>query len=82
VPDFCHDSHVCDLSKLLNKGRNTPPRVRRALNSPEHAGARPRVPRVVPSRARAIARARTYKASQGFNRTPPLTLDLAGEQDN
>jgi hypothetical protein len=44
--DFCQDSHVCDLSKLLNKGRNTPPRVRRALNSPEHARRpTPRAPR-------------------------------------
>jgi hypothetical protein len=35
--DFCQDSHVCDLSKLLNRGRRTPPPVRRALNVPEHA---------------------------------------------
>jgi hypothetical protein len=34
---FCQDSHVCDLGKLLNMGRRTPPRVRRALNAPEHA---------------------------------------------
>jgi hypothetical protein len=37
APDFCQDSHVCDLDKLLNMGRRTPPRVRRALNAPEHA---------------------------------------------
>jgi hypothetical protein len=43
-------------------------------------GARPRAPRITPSQARAIARA--YKASQGFNRTPPLALDLAGAQDH
>jgi hypothetical protein len=36
----------------------------------------------VPSQARAIARACAYKASQGFNRTPPLALDLAGAQDH
>jgi hypothetical protein len=35
--NFCQDSHVCDLSKLLNMGRRTPPRVRHALNAPEHA---------------------------------------------
>jgi hypothetical protein len=40
--------------------------------------ARPRVPRVAPSRARAIARARAYKANQGFSRTPPRALDLTG----
>jgi hypothetical protein len=40
--------------------------------------ARPRAPRVAPSRARA----RSYKASQGFNCTPPLALDLAGAQDH
>jgi hypothetical protein len=44
-------------------------------------GARPRVPCAVPSQARATARARAYKASRGFNRTPPLALDLAGAQD-
>ena len=30
-------------------GRSNEPRVRRALSSPEHARARPRVPRVVPN---------------------------------
>jgi hypothetical protein len=45
-------------------------------------GARPRAPRVAPSRARAIARARAYKASRGFNRTPSLALDLARAQDH
>jgi hypothetical protein len=38
-------------------------------------------PRVAPSRARAIARARAYKASQGFSRTPPRALDLTGARD-
>jgi hypothetical protein len=43
---FCQDSHVCDLSKRLNKGRRTPPRVRRALTLPEHARRlNPRAPR-------------------------------------
>jgi hypothetical protein len=44
--------------------------------------AQPRAPRAAPSQARAAARARAYKASQGFNRTPPLALDLAGAQDH
>jgi hypothetical protein len=46
-------------------------------------GAQPRAHRAVTSRTRAPARARAraYKASQGFNRTPPLTLDLAGAHD-
>jgi hypothetical protein len=37
APDFCQDSHACDLDELLNKGRRTLPRIRRALNAPEHA---------------------------------------------
>jgi hypothetical protein len=37
APDFCQDSHACDLGELLNKGRRTLPRVRRALSVPEHA---------------------------------------------
>jgi hypothetical protein len=37
APDFCQDLHACDLGELLNKGRRTLPRVRRALNAPEHA---------------------------------------------
>jgi hypothetical protein len=37
VLDFCQDSHACDLGELLNKGRRTLPRVRRALNALEHA---------------------------------------------
>jgi hypothetical protein len=45
APDFCQDSHVCNLSKLLNKGRRIPPRVWRALNSPEHVErSNPRAP--------------------------------------
>jgi hypothetical protein len=43
-------------------------------------GARPHAPRAAPRQARATARA--YKASQGFNCTPPLALDLVGAQDN
>jgi hypothetical protein len=41
-------------------------------------GARPRAHRATPSQARAPARARAYKASRGFNRTPPLALNLVG----
>jgi hypothetical protein len=48
APDFCQDSHACDLGELLNKGRKTLPRVRRALNAPEHAQRlTPRAPRRV-----------------------------------
>jgi hypothetical protein len=53
---------------------------------PDLARARPAPDPVRPAsrqaEARAIARARAYKASQGFNRTPPLALDLAGAQDH
>jgi hypothetical protein len=46
VPDFCQDSHVCDLGERLNMGRRTLSRVRRALNAPEHAQRpTPRAPR-------------------------------------
>jgi hypothetical protein len=46
APDFCQDSHACDLGELLNEGRRTLPRVRRALSAPEHAQRpTPRVPR-------------------------------------
>ena len=41
-------------------------------------GARPRMHRAAPSQTRAPARARAYKANRGFDRTPPLTLNLAG----
>jgi hypothetical protein len=46
APDFCEDSHACDLGELLNTGRSTLPRVRRALSAPEHAQRpTPRAPR-------------------------------------
>jgi hypothetical protein len=45
-------------------------------------GAQPRVHRAAPSQTHATARARAYKTHQGFNRTPPLALDLAGAQDH
>jgi hypothetical protein len=44
--------------------------------------ARPHAPLVAPSRARAITRARAYKASQGFSRTPQCALDLTGARDH
>jgi hypothetical protein len=61
-------------------GRRTPPRVRRALNAPEHAQrSTPRAPRqatpVSPARAHA------YKAGQGFSHTLPRALDLTGARD-
>jgi hypothetical protein len=45
-------------------------------------GARPRAPHAAPSQARATARARAYKASRGFNRTPLPALKLAEAQDH
>jgi hypothetical protein len=45
-------------------------------------GARPHTHRTAPSRTRAPARARTYKSNWGFDRTPPLALNLAGAQDH
>jgi hypothetical protein len=44
--------------------------------------ARPRVPRVAPSQAGAVARARAYKTTRGFDRTPPHALDLTGALDH
>jgi hypothetical protein len=43
-------------------------------------GARPRAHRAAPSQTR--ARARAYKANRGFNRTPPLALNLTGVPDH
>jgi hypothetical protein len=45
-------------------------------------GARPRTHRVVPSQTRAPTRAHAYKASRGFNRMPPLALNLTGAPDH
>ena len=45
-------------------------------------GARPRAHRVAPGRTRAHAHARAYKANRGFDRTPPLALNLAGAPDH
>jgi hypothetical protein len=71
APDFCQDSHVCDLGELLNTGRRKAPCVRRALCAPEHARARP-ASRQRP--ADAMARARAYKARSGVDHTLPRTL--------
>jgi hypothetical protein len=45
-------------------------------------GARLRALRATPSQACATARACAYKASQCFNRTPPLALNLTGALDH
>jgi hypothetical protein len=45
-------------------------------------GARPRTHRATPSQTRAPACARAYKASRGFNRTPPLALNFTGAPDH
>jgi hypothetical protein len=71
APDFCQDSHVCDLGELWNMGRRKAPRVRRALCAPDHARARP-TSRQQP--AGALARARAYKAHPGVGYTLPRTL--------
>jgi hypothetical protein len=71
VPDFCQDTHVCDLGELWNTGRMKAPHVRRDLCAPEHARARPT------SRQRptgALAHARAYKAHPGVGYTLPRTL--------
>jgi hypothetical protein len=53
--------------------------------SPERARARPAPDPTRPAPCQATpvspARARSYKASQGFSRTPPCTLDLNGARD-
>jgi hypothetical protein len=41
-------------------------------------GARPHAHRAAPSQTCAPARAHAYKASRGFNRMPPLALNLTG----
>jgi hypothetical protein len=73
APDFCQDSHVCDLGELWNTGRLKAPRVRRALCAPEHARARP-ASRQCP--AGALSRARANKAHLGVDYTLPRTLKL------
>jgi hypothetical protein len=77
APDFCQDSHVCDLGELWNAGRRKPTRVRHALCTPEHARARP-ASRQRP--ADAMAHARAYKAHSGVDHTLPRTLNLTGAQ--
>jgi hypothetical protein len=71
APDFCQDSHGCDLGELWNTGRRKLTRVRRALCTPEHARARPRA---APSRARVPCVCRAYKAHSGVVHTLLHTL--------
>jgi hypothetical protein len=59
APDFCQDSHACDLGELLNKGRRTLPRVGHARARPAPDPVRPAPRQVVPV---SPARARAYKA--------------------
>jgi hypothetical protein len=77
APDFCQDSHVCDLGELWNMGRRKHTRVRRALCTPEHARARP-ASRQRP--ADAMSRARAYKAHSGVDHTPPHAPNLTRAQ--
>ena len=71
APDFCKDSHVCDLWRHLNTGRNKPPRVRRRLPR-QSTPARAPAPR--PSQASALVRVRDYKTPRSLGRTPPHAL--------
>jgi hypothetical protein len=77
APDFCQDSHVCNLGELWNTGRRKPTRVRRALCTPEHARARP-ASRQRP--ADAMTRARAYKAHSGVDHILSRTLNLTEAQ--
>jgi hypothetical protein len=56
---------------------STRPELARARPAPD-----PARPASHQAEARAIACTRAYKASQGFNHTPPLALDLARAQDH
>jgi hypothetical protein len=82
--DFFQDLHACFLGELLNKGKRTLPRVRRALSAPEHAQRPTPCARPAPRRAVPVSpsRARAYKASLDVDRTPPRTLDLTGARDH
>jgi hypothetical protein len=73
APNFCQDSHVCDLGELCNTGRMKAPRVRRALCAPEHARARPASHQ---RPAGALSHARAYKARSSIGYTLPRTLKL------
>jgi hypothetical protein len=67
APDFCQDSHVCDLGELWSKGRWKAPRVRRALprqSTPASCRAAPVSP----------VCARAYKTHWGIDHSPLRTL--------
>jgi hypothetical protein len=83
APDFCQDSHACDLGELLNKGRRTLPRVRRTLSVPEHAQRpTPRAPRRAEPRLCLLLAPAPIKAHRSFNSTPPRDLHLTGAKDH
>jgi hypothetical protein len=60
-------TYTCSTCTELTRARPTPA---------------PRMPRVAPSRASAVARTRAYKATRDFDRTPPRALDLTGAPDH
>jgi hypothetical protein len=62
--------------------KQTPTCLTRPGNTRARPGARPRAHHAAPSQTRAPAHARAYKASRGFNRTPPLSLNLTGAPDH
>jgi hypothetical protein len=83
TPEFCQDSHACDLGELLNKGRRTLPRVRRTLGAPEHAQRpTPRAPRHAEPRPCLLLAPAPIRAHRSFNRTPPCALHLTGARDH
>jgi hypothetical protein len=71
MPDFCQDSHVCDLGELWNKGRRKLTRVRRALPRQSTPAPDP-----APRRAAPVSPvcARAYKALPSVGYTLPRTL--------
>jgi hypothetical protein len=81
APDFCQDSHVCDLGELLNMGRRTPPRVRRALNALEHAQRpTPHAPRCAKPRSCLLPAPASIKPAEA-SAVLPLTLSTSPEQE-
>jgi hypothetical protein len=71
----------CSAAQELGQN-NTATSSTRPGNARARPGARPHARHVAPSQTRAHARARTYKADRGLDRTPPLALNLTGAQDH
>jgi hypothetical protein len=83
APDFCQDSHACDLGELLNKGqKNTSTCSTRSEHARAHTAPDPARPASCQAVPMSPARARAYKAHRSFNHTPPRALDLTGARDH